>query len=70
LTRVRAATGVNRYRDARARIVIRIRRLSLGHPGDVKPVGGGLSESPEGNPEFATVAAVLKALGLRLSVAA
>jgi probable addiction module antidote protein len=25
--------------------------------------------SPEGNPEFATVAAVLKALGLRLSVA-
>jgi probable addiction module antidote protein len=26
--------------------------------------------SPEGNPEFATVAAVLKALGLRLSVAA
>ena len=26
--------------------------------------------SPEGNPEFATVARVLKALGLRLSVAA
>ncbi len=26
--------------------------------------------SPEGNPEFATVAKVLKALGLRLSVAA
>ena len=26
--------------------------------------------SPAGNPEFATVAAVLKALGLRLSVAA
>jgi probable addiction module antidote protein len=26
--------------------------------------------SPEGNPEFATVAGVLKALGLRLSVAA
>jgi probable addiction module antidote protein len=26
--------------------------------------------SPEGNPEFATVARVLKALGLRLSIAA
>jgi probable addiction module antidote protein len=26
--------------------------------------------SPDGNPEFATVARVLKALGLRLSVAA
>jgi putative addiction module killer protein len=30
--------------DARARIDIRIRRLSLGNPGDVKPVGGGVSE--------------------------
>lgn len=29
---------------ARKRIVIRIRRLELGNPGDVKPVGGGLSE--------------------------
>ena len=31
-------------RDARARINIRIRRLSLGNPGDVKPVGEGVSE--------------------------
>lgn len=29
---------------ARARIGIRIRRLSLGNPGDVKPVGEGVSE--------------------------
>lgn len=30
--------------QARARILIRIRRLSLGNPGDVKPVGSGVSE--------------------------
>ena len=29
---------------ARARIEARIRRLSIGNPGDVKPVGGGVSE--------------------------
>ena len=29
---------------AKARIDIRIRRLSLGNPGDVKPVGDGISE--------------------------
>ncbi|MEX3556327.1 MAG: type II toxin-antitoxin system RelE/ParE family toxin [Burkholderia gladioli] len=29
---------------ARARIEARIRRLSLGNPGDVKPVGEGVSE--------------------------
>ncbi|QAY95884.1 addiction module antitoxin RelB [Methylovirgula ligni] len=29
---------------AKARIAIRIRRLSLGNPGDVKPVGHGISE--------------------------
>jgi putative addiction module killer protein len=29
---------------AKARIDIRIRRLSLGNPGDVKPVGNGVSE--------------------------
>lgn len=30
--------------QARARINARIRRLSLGNPGDVKPVGSGVSE--------------------------
>jgi len=30
--------------QARARVLVRIRRLSLGNPGDVKPVGAGLSE--------------------------
>lgn len=36
----------NNLRDsqARARIDIRIRRLSMGNPGDVKPVGQGVSE--------------------------
>ena len=36
----------NRLRDrkARARIDARIRRLSLGNPGDVKQIGGGVSE--------------------------
>ena len=33
-----------RDRVARARIDIRIRRLSLGNSGDAKPVGGGVSE--------------------------
>ena len=33
-----------RDRQARARITVRIRRLSLGNPGDVKPVGSGVSE--------------------------
>ena len=33
-----------RDRVAQARIDIRIRRLSLGNPGDVKPVGDGISE--------------------------
>ena len=33
-----------RDRKARARIDVRIRRLSLGNPGDVKPIGGGVSE--------------------------
>ena len=30
--------------NAKARIDVRIRRLSLGNPGDVKPVGSGVSE--------------------------
>jgi putative addiction module killer protein len=33
-----------RDRTAKVRIDIRIRRLSLGNPGDVKPVGEGVSE--------------------------
>ena len=33
-----------RDRLARARILARIRRLSLGNPGDVAPVAGGVSE--------------------------
>jgi putative addiction module killer protein len=33
-----------RDRQARARIDLRIRRLSLGNPGDVRPVGEGVSE--------------------------
>jgi len=33
-----------RDRQARARIEIRIKRLSLGNPGDVKSVGQGISE--------------------------
>ena len=33
-----------RDRRARARILARIGRLSLGNPGDVAPVGGGVSE--------------------------
>jgi len=31
-------------RQAKTRIDIRIRRLSLGNPGDVKPIGEGVSE--------------------------
>jgi putative addiction module killer protein len=40
------ASWLRKLRDenARARIQIRIRRLSLGNFGDVKPVGGGVSE--------------------------
>ncbi|CAO5008530.1 hypothetical protein N0824_01096 [Microcystis sp. 0824] len=33
-----------RDRQAKARIDIRVRRLSMGNPGDVKPVGKGVSE--------------------------
>lgn len=33
-----------RDRNARMRINIRIRRLSLGNPGDVRPIGEGVSE--------------------------
>jgi putative addiction module killer protein len=33
-----------RDRKVRARIDVRIRRLSLGNPGDVRPIGSGVSE--------------------------
>jgi putative addiction module killer protein len=33
-----------RDKTAQAKITIRIRRLSMGNAGDVKPIGGGLSE--------------------------
>jgi putative addiction module killer protein len=33
-----------RDRNAKARIEVRMRRLGLGNPGDVKPVGEGVSE--------------------------
>ena len=36
--------GEIKDRHARARITARIRRLSLGNPGDVRPVGKGVSE--------------------------
>jgi putative addiction module killer protein len=40
------ASWFSKLRDkaAKVRIDIRIRRLSLGNPGDVKPVGEGVSE--------------------------
>ena len=33
-----------RDREAKSRILIRIKRMSVGNPGDVRAVGGGVSE--------------------------
>jgi len=50
LTEIRQTETFRRWFDnlrdseAQKRILARIRRLSLGNPGDVKPVGGGVSE--------------------------
>ena len=40
------ASWIRSLRDdrAKAKIAFRVDRLALGNPGDVKPVGGGLSE--------------------------
>lgn len=40
------ANWIEQLRDpqAVARVDVRLRRLSLGNPGDAKPVGGGVSE--------------------------
>ena len=40
------AKWIDDLRDAqaRARILVRVERLRLGNPGDVKPVGAGVSE--------------------------
>jgi putative addiction module killer protein len=37
---------LKRLRDptARAKVLIRLRRIALGNPGDVRPVGSGISE--------------------------
>lgn len=42
----RFATWLDGLKDRRAaaRILVRIERLALGNPGDVKPVGAGVSE--------------------------
>ncbi len=40
------AAWLERLRDAttKARIAVRVRRLAFGNAGDVKPIGGGVSE--------------------------
>jgi putative addiction module killer protein len=41
---VRQTAVFARWLGARARINVRIRRLAIGNPGNVKPVGGDVSE--------------------------
>ncbi|WP_395712208.1 type II toxin-antitoxin system RelE/ParE family toxin [Reyranella sp.] len=43
-TRFARWLGNLRDQQARLRIATRIRRMELGNPGDVEPVGGGVSE--------------------------
>ena len=38
-----------RYVGARARVLVRVERLAMGNPGDVRPVGEGVSEIAGGN---------------------
>ena len=50
MTEVRQTDDYSRWfdglrdKEARARILVGVRRLSLGNPGDVRPVGEGVSE--------------------------
>ena len=38
------ARWLDGLRDVRARVLVRVERLAAGNPGDVKPVGEGVSE--------------------------
>ena len=46
MTEIRKTGAYVKWRDiqARARILVRIERLAAGNPGDVRPVGKGISE--------------------------
>lgn len=38
------ATWLDNLRDTRARVLVRVERLVAGNPGDVRPIGEGVSE--------------------------